>query len=198
MNMEFKNLLSCIPKQQITECYKYRKPAHNFKKDTEIHMNKVELEAINNIVNPPLEPIEEEGGVQKLRNQQKGKPSDVVAGRLNKAGGKLEPNKAEKESKPEDESRTETPGKRRDLSKDIREHVKGLKPQEAEEALVSTISFLHHAASAIQKGAPINDIRQMSNYISNPPSERGAVPEIAIEACKTFLDSFAKKSNIKI
>ena len=54
MNMEFKNLLSFILKQQITECYKYRKPAHNFKKDTEIHMNKVELEAINNIVNSDI------------------------------------------------------------------------------------------------------------------------------------------------
>ena len=161
-------------------------------------MNKVELDAINSIVNSNLEMISEEGGVAKLQTKQKGKSSDTVTNRINRAGGKLEPKKAEKEAKSEEESRTETPGKRRDLSKDIREHVKGLKPQEAEEALVSTISFLHHAASAIQKGAPINDIRQMSNYISNPPSERGVIPEIAIDACKTFLDSFARKTNIKL
>ena len=68
MNMEFKNLLNCILKQQITECYKYRKPDYNSKeRNTEIHMNKVELEAINKIVN--LQVVQEDSSKQGMKTK---------------------------------------------------------------------------------------------------------------------------------
>lgn len=67
MNMEFKNLLSCIPKQQITECYKYRKPDYNSKeRNTETYMNKVELAAINEVVNKRLVDESSEVGVRSI------------------------------------------------------------------------------------------------------------------------------------
>ena len=173
MNMEFKNLLSCTPKQQITECYKYRKPDYNSKeRNTEIYMNKVELEAINKIVNSSLENLEEEEGIQKLRNQQKGKPSDAVKDKLNNAMG------AAKSKNNEDGANSSTApsmvtnmkvsqqANSRELSK--------VTTNQMRETLATCMSFLELANEAVNRKTPSTQaFDQIENLLKeNIPIER--------------------------
>ena len=137
-------------------------------------MNKVELEAINSIVNSSLKTIEEKSGMERIREMGKSKSDDEAKGKI----------------------RNDADRKKDNIQRDRELKQSSIQTSEAKGTISGLMEFLKEVSTIIsEKKHSSTTAKRLEDIVSNAVKAKTCTPN-AIDLMKDFTQVYRKAYNI--